>query len=113
MEFDSFSESEEKKEDKPAGDDDEGVLDAEGESPKEVAPQKKAPPKADEYEWVWKVRSAVICLLLTSPLLTRVYPIAGARNVETYILPLTWIDTRVFIYGMSRELRCCAPHADR
>lgn len=59
MEFDSFSESEEKKEEKPAGDD-QGDLDAEGESPKEVALPTKAPPKADEYEWVWKVRSAVV-----------------------------------------------------
>ena len=100
MEFDSFNESDEKKEDKPAGDDDEGDLDAEGESPKELAPQKKAPPKADEYEWVWKVRSAVICIF-PCPLLTRAHPIAGARNVETYILPLTCIDTRIFIHGMS------------
>lgn len=55
LEFDSFSESEEKKkkEEKPAGDD-QGDLDAEGESPKEVHLPKKAPPKADEYEWVWK-----------------------------------------------------------
>ena len=95
MEFDSFSESEEKEE-KPAGDD-QGDLNAEGESPKEVALQKKAPPKADEYEWVWKVRSAV---LLPCPLLTRAYPIARAQNVETYILPLTCINTRIFIHGM-------------
>lgn len=61
LEFDSFSESEEKKEEKPVVDD-QGDLDAEVESPKEVAPQKKAPLKADEYEWVWKVRSAVICI---------------------------------------------------
>jgi hypothetical protein len=60
LEFDNFSDSEEKekKEEKPAGDD-QGNLDAEGESPKEVDLPKKAPPKADEYEWVWKVRSAL------------------------------------------------------
>ncbi|KAF8271629.1 anticodon-binding protein [Lactarius quietus] len=52
LEFDSFSESEEKEE-KPVGDD-LGDVDARGESPKEVASPKKVPPKADEYEWVWK-----------------------------------------------------------
>jgi hypothetical protein len=40
LEFDNFSESEEKKEEKPAGDD-QGDLDAEGESPKEVPPRKR------------------------------------------------------------------------
>ena len=60
LEFDSFSEPEEKKEEeKPAGDD-QGDLDAEDESPKEVAPPKMVPPKSDEYEWVWKVSSVVV-----------------------------------------------------
>jgi len=54
LEFDDFSESEEKTE-RPA-DDAQGVSDAE-EGPAEAAkPSKKMPPKADEYEWVWKVR---------------------------------------------------------
>ncbi|KAH9023240.1 Brix-domain-containing protein [Lactarius pseudohatsudake] len=52
LEFDSFSESEEKMEEKPAGD--QGEPDAESESAKEAIPPKKVPPKADEYEWVWK-----------------------------------------------------------
>ena len=60
LEFDSFSEPEEKKEEeKPAGDD-QGDLDAEDETPKEVAPPKMVPPKSDEYEWVWKVSSVVV-----------------------------------------------------
>jgi hypothetical protein len=61
LEFDNFSESEEKKEEKLAGDD-LGVVDARDESPKEVASPKKVPPKADEYEWVWKVGSVVFCI---------------------------------------------------
>ena len=65
MEFDSFSESEENKEEKPAGDD-QGDVDAEGESPKAVAPSKKVPPKADEYEWVWKVSSTVVCITVSA-----------------------------------------------
>ncbi|KAH9175985.1 Brix-domain-containing protein [Lactarius sanguifluus] len=52
LEFDSFSESEEKMEEKPAGD--QGEPDAESESAKEAILPKKVPPKADEYEWVWK-----------------------------------------------------------
>lgn len=100
LEFDSFSESEEKKEEPPVGDD-QGDLDAEGESPKEVDLDlpKNAPPKADEYEWVWKVRSAVVCICYA--LLTPAHSIARARNIETYILPLTCIYTRAFIVGMS------------
>jgi hypothetical protein len=65
LEFDSFSESEENKEEKPAGHD-QGDLDAEGESPKEVPPSKKVPPKADEYEWVWKVSSTVVCIAMSA-----------------------------------------------
>ncbi|KAH9066592.1 Brix-domain-containing protein [Lactarius vividus] len=52
LEFDSFSEPEEKMEEKPAGD--QGEPDAESESTKEAIPPKKVPSKADEYEWVWK-----------------------------------------------------------
>jgi hypothetical protein len=43
LEFDNFRESEEKKEEKPAGDD-------LGELPKEVASPRMVPPKANEYE---------------------------------------------------------------
>ena len=54
LEFDDFDESEEKTE-RPV-DDTQGESDAE-EGPAEAAkPSKKIPPKADEYEWVWKVR---------------------------------------------------------
>jgi ribosome production factor 1 len=50
LEFDDFSEPEEKTE-IPA--EDPGSSEA-------VEPPRKVPPKADEYEWVWKVCSAVI-----------------------------------------------------
>jgi hypothetical protein len=53
LEFDDFSESEEKTE-RPA-DDDQGGEDSAEEKPVVVKPSKKVPPKADEYEWVWKV----------------------------------------------------------
>jgi hypothetical protein len=53
LEFDDFSESEEKTE-RPADDDQGGEVSAE-EKPVVVKPSKKVPPKADEYEWVWKV----------------------------------------------------------
>ncbi|KAI9440470.1 Brix-domain-containing protein [Lactarius indigo] len=52
LQFDNFSESEEKMEERPAVD--QGEPDAESESAKEVIPPKKVPPKAEEYEWVWK-----------------------------------------------------------
>ncbi|KAF8271631.1 hypothetical protein EI94DRAFT_1720226 [Lactarius quietus] len=58
-EFDSFGESEENKEEKPASDD-LGDVDARGESPKEVASPTKVPPKADEYEWVWKIHAHIV-----------------------------------------------------
>ena len=54
LEFDTFSEAEEKMEE-PASDD-QGELDTEGEPTKEAALPKKVPPKAEEYEWVWKVK---------------------------------------------------------
>ena len=54
LEFDDFSEPEERTE-RPA-DDVQGESGAEGERVEPVKPSKKVPPKADEYEWVWKVR---------------------------------------------------------
>ena len=57
LEFDDFSESEEKA-DRAAADQLES--DAEEKSAETVRPSKKVPPKADEYEWVWKVSAAVI-----------------------------------------------------
>jgi ribosome production factor 1 len=57
LEFDDFSEPEEKA-DRAA--DDQRELDAESKSAEAVRPPKKVPPKADEYEWVWKVSSIVI-----------------------------------------------------
>jgi len=64
LEFDSFNESEEKKEEKPTGD--QGELDAEGESAQEAAHLKKVPPKTDEYEWAWKVSSVVVCIAVSA-----------------------------------------------
>jgi ribosome production factor 1 len=57
LEFDDFSEPEEKA-DKAA--DDQRELDAEEKPAETVRPPKKVPPKADDYEWVWKVSPAVI-----------------------------------------------------
>ncbi|KAI0255778.1 Brix-domain-containing protein [Lactifluus subvellereus] len=51
LEFDDFSEPEEKA-DRAA--DDQPEPDAEEKSAETVRPSKKVPPKADEYEWVWK-----------------------------------------------------------
>lgn len=48
LEFDDFDEPEEKT-DRPADDQESGG------SAEAVKPSKKVPPKADEYEWVWKV----------------------------------------------------------
>ena len=100
LEFDNFSESEENKEEKAAGDN-QGELDAEGESAaKEAVPPKKVPPKADEYEWVWKVKFS--CgLHCPCPPLTSALHTAGARNIEAYILPLMGVDTRAFTVGVS------------
>lgn len=57
LEFDDFSELEEKI-DRPAEDQGES---GGSEVPAEaVKPSRKVPPKADEYEWVWKVCSVVI-----------------------------------------------------
>jgi len=86
LEFDNFSESEEKTEKAPG---DQTELEAGGESGKELVPPKKIPPKADEYEWVWKVSYAVVA----PDLAVDNSPIAGARNIETYILSLTCVDT--------------------
>ena len=58
LEFDDFTESEENTE-RPA-DGAQGEPGAEEERLEAVKPSKKVPPKADEYEWVWKVRSAKI-----------------------------------------------------
>lgn len=49
LEFDDFNEPEENI-DRPADDQEES-----GGSAEAVKPSKKVPPKADEYEWVWKV----------------------------------------------------------
>jgi hypothetical protein len=60
LEFDNFSEPEEEKtEERPTDDapkepcDEEQPIEA-------VKPSKRVPPKADEYEWVWKVSLVVI-----------------------------------------------------
>jgi hypothetical protein len=53
LEFDDFNEPEEKT-DRPADDQEEsGGSEVLGEAVK--PPRGKVPPKADEYEWVWKV----------------------------------------------------------
>lgn len=51
LEFDDFNEIEEKT-DQPADDEEPGSLEVPAEA---VKPSRKVPPKADEYEWVWKV----------------------------------------------------------
>ena len=50
LEFDDFNELEEKT-DRPADDQEETG----GSEVQAVKPSRKVPPKADEYEWVWKV----------------------------------------------------------
>jgi hypothetical protein len=59
LEFDNFSEPEEEKTERPT-DDAQGEPCAEEEPVEAVKPSKKGPPKANEYEWVWKVSLAVI-----------------------------------------------------
>ena len=66
LEFDNFSESEEKKEEEKPASDGQGDLEAEGELPQGVAPPKMVPPKSDEYEWVWKVSSVVVCVAMSA-----------------------------------------------
>jgi ribosome production factor 1 len=68
LEFDDFSELEEKTE-RP--DEDQGEA-GDSEIPAEVVKSsKKVPPKADEYEWVWKVcfncNSECSCLIIIIP----------------------------------------------
>lgn len=58
LEFDDFGESEEKTE--RIVDDAQGESDVEEGTPEVAKPSKKVPPKVDEYEWVWKVRSTEI-----------------------------------------------------
>jgi ribosome production factor 1 len=58
LEFDDFTEPEEKTE-RPV-DDAQGEPDDEEEPVETVKPSKKVPPKADEFEWVWKVSLAEI-----------------------------------------------------
>jgi hypothetical protein len=53
LEFDDFNEPEEKT-DRPADDQESGGSGSEV-PVEEVEPSRKVPPKADEYEWVWKV----------------------------------------------------------
>ena len=59
LEFDDFSEPEEEKTERPT-DDAEGEHCAEEGPIEAIKPSKKGPPKANEYEWVWKVSLAVI-----------------------------------------------------
>lgn len=58
LEFDNFSEPEEEKLERPT-DDAQKEPCAEGQPIEAVKPSKKVPPKADEYEWVWKVSLVV------------------------------------------------------
>jgi len=51
LEFDDFSEPQDKTE---KASDDQGEPDTEEEPAEAVKPSKKVPPKADEYEWVWR-----------------------------------------------------------
>jgi ribosome production factor 1 len=57
LEFDDFDEPEEKAD---SVTDDQREPDAEEKSNETARLPKKVPPKADEYEWVWKVSLAVI-----------------------------------------------------
>jgi len=59
LEFDNFSEPEGEKTER-ATDDAQGEPCTEEEPIEAVKSSKTVPPKADEYEWVWKVSLAVI-----------------------------------------------------
>ena len=63
LEFDVFNEPEEKA-DRPADDQESGGSEVPTEA---VKPSRKVPPKADEYEWVWKV--CPVCDLKCSSLI--------------------------------------------
>jgi len=83
LEFDDFSEPEKTE----RSEEDQGESSGSGVPAETVKPPRKVPPKADEFEWVWKVCPGCDS---ESPSPNRFNSPAGARDIEAYIFSVNY-----------------------